>query len=77
MHSRLTVILSQQHIADLHRAAGHDRLVNAATTAAAGDHATASHRGAATALTFVRRLRHRAARRSSSRSATPGPDAPA
>ena len=33
MHSRLTHILARQHIADLHRAADHNRLVHAATTA--------------------------------------------
>jgi hypothetical protein len=31
MHPQLTVILAQQHIADLHRAADHHRLVHAAT----------------------------------------------
>jgi hypothetical protein len=33
MHPQLTVIVAQQHITDLRRAADHDRLVHTATTA--------------------------------------------
>jgi len=33
MHSQLTHIAAEQHIADLHRAADHNRLVHAATSA--------------------------------------------
>ena len=33
MHPQLLLIVAQQRIADLHRAADHDRLVQAATTA--------------------------------------------
>ena len=33
MHPQLTLIAAQQHIADLHRAADHNRLVHAATSA--------------------------------------------
>ncbi len=33
MHPQLTIIAAQQHIADLHRAADHNRLVHIATTA--------------------------------------------
>ena len=33
MHPQLTLIAAQQHIADLHRAADHNRLVHTATTA--------------------------------------------
>jgi hypothetical protein len=33
MHPRLTHIAAQQHIADLHRAADHNRLVHTVTTA--------------------------------------------
>jgi hypothetical protein len=70
MHPQLTAIRAQQHIADLHRAADHDRLVQAATTVASGHAATASHgdaaeatpRPTATPVSFLRRLRHRAAR---------------
>jgi hypothetical protein len=32
MHPQLTLIAAQQHIADLHRAADHNRLVHTATT---------------------------------------------
>jgi hypothetical protein len=35
MHPQLTLIVAQQHIADLHRAADHNRLVRTATAAAA------------------------------------------
>jgi hypothetical protein len=40
MQSRLIHIAAQQHIAELHRAADHRRLVHAATS---GDDATGSH----------------------------------
>jgi hypothetical protein len=33
MHPQLTLIAAQQHIADLHRAVDHNRLVHTATTA--------------------------------------------
>ena len=36
MHPQLTLIAAQQHIADLHRAADHNRLVHTATTPAGG-----------------------------------------
>ena len=32
MHPQLTLIVAQQHIADLHRAADHNRLVHTATS---------------------------------------------
>ena len=57
MHPRLTLILAQQHIADLRRAADHDRLVQAATTAKRSD--AASRPVAAAPVTFVRRLHRR------------------
>jgi hypothetical protein len=53
MHSQLTHIAAQQHIADLHRAADHRHLVHTATTA------TSSH-AAAAPVPFLRRLRRRA-----------------
>jgi hypothetical protein len=59
MHPELRLIAGQQHIADLHRAADRERLVHAATTAGSSQAATASHRSAATPVTFVRRLRRR------------------
>ena len=37
MHPRLTLMIAQQHIADLRRGADHDRLVQAATTASRSD----------------------------------------
>ena len=37
MHPQLTASLAQQHIADLRRAADHDRLVQAAATASRSD----------------------------------------
>ena len=62
MHPQLTLIVAQQHIADLHRAADHDRLVQAATTAGRSDAPTASRPVAAAApVTLIRRLRRRLA----------------
>ena len=37
MHPELILIAARQHIADLHRAADHDRLVHTATTASSSD----------------------------------------
>jgi hypothetical protein len=62
MHPRLTVIVAQQHIADLRRAADHDRLVQAATTAASSHAVPAPrHAAAAAPVTLIRRLRRRLA----------------
>jgi hypothetical protein len=58
MHPQLTLILAQQHIADLQRAADHHRLVQAAATASSSHAPTASHRDAAAPVTLIRRLRH-------------------
>ena len=56
MHPQLTLIVAQQHIADLLRAADHDRLVHTATTG----HAVAAPRHAAAApVSFLRWLRRR------------------
>ena len=52
MHPQLTLIVAQQRIADLLRAADHDRLVHTATTA------TSSH-AAAAPVSFLRWLRRR------------------
>jgi hypothetical protein len=49
MHSQLILIVAQQHIADLHRAADHKRLVHSATTA------TSSHTVPAVTCPLVRR----------------------
>jgi hypothetical protein len=55
MHPQLTLIVAQQHIADLHRAADHDRLVHTATTAttATSSHAVPAPRHAAAAPVSV------------------------
>lgn len=57
MHPQLTLIAAQQHIADLHRAADHNRLVHTATTA------NSSHavHAAAAPVPFLRWLRRRLA----------------
>jgi hypothetical protein len=56
MHPQLTLIAAQQHIADLRRAADHDRLVQAATTASRSDASTAGRPVAAAPVTLIRRL---------------------
>ena len=61
MHPRLTLIVAQQHIADLHRAADHDRLVQAATTDTRSDAPAAGRPVAAAPVTLIRRLRRRLA----------------
>ena len=48
MHPQLTLITAQQRIADLHRAADHNRLVHTATSATSS-HAVPAPRHAATA----------------------------
>ena len=55
MHPQLTLIAAQQHIADLHRAADHNRLVHTATS-----HAVPAPRHAAP-VSFLRWLRRRLA----------------
>ena len=57
MHPQLALIVAQQHIADLRRAADHDRLMQAATTASRSDAPTAGRTVAAAPVTFIRRLR--------------------
>ncbi len=54
MHPQLTLIAAQQRIADLHRAADHDRLVHAATSTHA---VPAPRRAAAAPVSFLRWLR--------------------
>ena len=60
MHPQLTAGLAQEHIADLHRAADHDRLVHTATTATSS-HAVPGprHAAAAAPVSFLRWLRRR------------------
>ncbi len=61
MHSpHSTFLVAQQHIADLHRAADHDRLAHTAATATKSDAAPAP-RHAAARISFLRWLRRRLA----------------
>jgi hypothetical protein len=55
MHPQLRDIVAQQHLADLRRAADHDRLVQAATTASNSD--AAGRPVAAAPVSFLRWLR--------------------
>jgi hypothetical protein len=58
MHPQLTLIAARQHIADLHRAADHDRLVHTATTATSSHAVPAPrHAAAAAPVSFLRWLR--------------------
>jgi hypothetical protein len=57
MHPHPTLIVAQQHVADLRRAADHDRLVEAATTASRSEAPTAGGPTAAAPVTIIRRLR--------------------
>ena len=61
MHPQLTLIAAQQHIADQHRAADHNRLVRAATTATSSHAVPAPRHAAAAPVPFLRRLRRRPA----------------
>ena len=62
MHPQVPLIVAQPHIADLRRAADHDRLVRAATTASRSEAPAAGHPVAAAPVTLIRRLRRRLAR---------------
>jgi len=59
MYSRLTAILAEQHITDLHRAADRHRLMHTATTAKPRRRLTAARPVAATPVSFLRCLRRR------------------
>ena len=61
MHPHLTVIAAQEHVADLHRAADHSRLVRAATTTNCGNDVPARRHAAAAPVPFLRWLRRRLA----------------
>ena len=58
MHPELLLIAARQHIADLHRAADHDRLVHTATTTTSS-HAVPAPRHAAAPVSFLRWLHRR------------------
>jgi hypothetical protein len=61
MHPQLTLI-AQQHIADLHRAADHNRLVHTASTATSSRAGPGPrHAAAAAPVSFLRWLRGRLA----------------
>ncbi len=55
MHPELTIIAAQQHIADLHRAADHYRLVHTATTASRSHAVPAPRHTAAVPVSFLDR----------------------
>ena len=65
MHPQLTLILAQQHIADLHRAADHNRLVHTATSShavpAPRRAVPAPRHAAAAPVSFLHWLRRRLA----------------
>jgi len=61
MHPQQALIVAQQHVADLRRAADHDRLVHAATTASRSDAPPPAAHAVAAPVTLIRRLRRRLA----------------
>jgi len=61
MHHQITLSVAQQQIADLHRAADHDRLVHTATTAAGSRAVPAPRHAAAAPASFMHWLRRRLA----------------
>jgi hypothetical protein len=63
MHTQLTLIVAQQHIADRRRAADHDRLAQAATTARRSETPTGGRPVAAAPVMLIGRLGRRIAQR--------------
>jgi hypothetical protein len=59
MHPQLTLIAAQHRIADLRRAADHDRLVHTATTATSSRAVPAPRHAADGPVSFLRWLRRR------------------
>jgi hypothetical protein len=57
MHPQLTANLARQHIADLHRAADHNRPVHTATTATSSHAVPGPSPAAAASVSFLRWLR--------------------
>jgi hypothetical protein len=56
MHPQLLTLIAAQRIADLHRAADHDRVVHTATTATSSHAALAPRHAAAAQVSFLRWL---------------------
>jgi hypothetical protein len=56
MHPQLTLIAARQRIADLHRAADHERLVHSATTATSSHAVPAPRHAAAVTVSVLRWL---------------------
>ena len=61
MHPHLTLKAAQQHIADLHRAADHNRLVHPATSSHVVPAAPPRRHAATAPVLFLRWLRRRPA----------------
>ena len=61
MHPQLLRLIAQQRIADLHRAADHNRLVHTATTATSSHAGPAPRHAAAAPVSLLRWLRRRLA----------------
>jgi hypothetical protein len=61
VHPQLTHIAAQQHIADLHQAADHNRLVHTAATPTSSHAGPAPRHAAAAPVPFLRWLRRRPA----------------
>jgi len=61
LHPQLTLIAAQQHIADLHRAADHNRLVHTANTTTSSHAVPAPRHATAAPVSFLRWLRRRLA----------------
>ncbi len=57
MHPPLSLIAAQQHIADLQRAADHDRLVHAVSSATSSHAVAAPRHAAAAPVSFLRWFR--------------------
>jgi len=57
MHPQVVLIVAQQRIADLRRAADHDRLVHTATTATSSHAVPAPRHAAAAPVSFLHWLR--------------------
>jgi len=61
MNPQLALIAAQQHIADLHRAADHDRLVHTTTAATSCQAVPAPRHATPAPVSFLRWLRRRLA----------------